>query len=104
MRVAIFYLLNLIDATFTWWFVHKLGPSVEGNPFVRPYVDTFWFWLVKAGMIGVVCLAIYLFAKYIPSANERTVNRFLMVAIGLYSGVCIWHVYGVYRLSVEGLI
>lgn len=58
--IPLLYILNLFDAASTHYLI-STSQITEGNPLMDFVLSTswWWFWSIKVGVVGALCLILY---------------------------------------------
>ncbi len=84
-------ILNLADYVLT---LRALSWGIpEGNPIMDAAIDLGLFHLVKAALPTALLLLVWLFSDRIRRIRPSII-LFLGVAVLVYAGVTVWHLYG----------
>ena len=83
------FIANELDLAYTYVGLNR-GAFLEGNPWLRPMLLTWWPIIVKVVALGGLALGIFVILEAgLP--RQRRVLRVLRMATAVYTGVLVLH-------------
>ncbi|MDQ7843254.1 MAG: DUF5658 family protein [Armatimonadota bacterium] len=87
---AVLVIANELDLVFTYLGLSR-GTFLEANPLVRPYLYTWWPFIMKLGPLAGLALAIAVVVRRGQRLHPRTLTAVRLAAV-IYAGIVLLHI------------
>lgn len=94
---VVLLIANELDLVFTYLGLSR-GTFLEANPLVRPYLYTWWPFVMKLAPLAGLALAIAVVVRRGQHLHPRTLTAIRLAAV-IYGGILLLHVLTLLRAA-----